>query len=447
MLSISKLYRRELLVFIIAAAFLLFLIEKAEAEPDVQFPVNELGGCGSKEECHAYCEISENIEPCLNFAEKNGLMSASEISEAKKFVAMGGKGPGGCTTKNSCESFCNNTANIKECLLFAEKSGMMSDKELEEAKKVAKFLESGGSLPGGCRNKTECDSYCKSSNANNMKECVTFAKEAGFLSEEELEQVDMLLVALEKGVPPPNCRGDKECAVYCAEPENLEECAAFSLASGRMTEKEVELMRKYGGKGPGGCIGNECDTFCDDPENSEACFNFAKDRGDIPADHDYQKMKEGRDRFRSDFESMPVATQDCLRDSIGDELDNMLKGNPPPEDTRAKMEECWKKMEVPHSGPEDFPPKTERGENGEFNRQQRGDENFQRPGEPMPPPEFQEYQLEFNGMETPPPPPSPSEESGQPLDSENTPNPSQSKGKISHLLGFVLSSLEELFNQ
>lgn len=314
------------------------------AEVNVQFPVAELGGCGSKEECRSYCDEPGNTKICLDFAEKNGLMSDQELSEARKFVAAGGKGPGGCSSKNSCEAFCNDISNMKECIAFAEKSGMMSGAELEEAKKVMQALESGATLPGGCKNKEECDAYCGGGSADRMKECIAFAKAAGFMSDEELREVDKIMGALEKGVKPPNCRGDEECAIYCAD--NVEECIEFGLASGMMTEENAVMLRKTGGRGPGGCLGRACESFCDNPANQEACTNYAREQGMI-SDDDYQKMTEGRDRFKNDFSSMPSSVRDCLRSSIGSELDKMLAGNPPSPESRDKMNACFSQMGPP----------------------------------------------------------------------------------------------------
>lgn len=345
MSAIFKSKRRTIAITTFAGIFLLFLTSKASADMNVQFPVAELGNCGSKEECYAYCEISENMDTCLTFAEKNRLMDEKEISEARKFVAAGSKGPGGCTGKKSCEVYCNDVAHISECLAFAEKTGMMSNEELEEAKKIAAYLNKGGQLPGGCSNKEECDSYCSSSDPIKMKECIQFAMSAGFMSEKEAEEIDKVLTALDKGVRPPKCRGDEECAVYCSQPENVEECVAFMLASGMATPRDVEFLRKTGGKGPGGCIGKACETFCDNPDNKDVCTSYALENGFIS-----KEEYEGRGRFKKDFESMPASVQSCLRNSIGIELDKILADNPPSSEAREKINSCFEQMRPPSDG-------------------------------------------------------------------------------------------------
>src|SRR3989338_4755892 len=131
-----------------AAVILLAGIVLAQ-ESNITFPVAELGGCGSKTECKQYCDIPENLEPCLSFAEKNGLMSREEA--AKKMI--GKTGPGGCRGKE-CKNYCENPDNMDECIAFAEENGLMPPEELERAKKMRNVVG-----PGGCRGK-ECKTYC-----------------------------------------------------------------------------------------------------------------------------------------------------------------------------------------------------------------------------------------------------------------------------------------------
>lgn len=107
----------------------------AQTEPDIQYPVKELGNCRNEADCRAYCDKSENIKACINFAEKNNLMDEEEIERAKKFIAAGAKGPGGCTGKDNCEEYCNNISHIDECISFAEKNNLIPPDELAEAKK------------------------------------------------------------------------------------------------------------------------------------------------------------------------------------------------------------------------------------------------------------------------------------------------------------------------
>lgn len=60
------------------------------------------------------CE-QEVSEVCIEVGVEAGLIKPAE---AKMIKAMGGKGPGGCRGRESCESFCKNEANQETCANF-----------------------------------------------------------------------------------------------------------------------------------------------------------------------------------------------------------------------------------------------------------------------------------------------------------------------------------------
>ncbi|MDP3726255.1 MAG: LamG domain-containing protein [bacterium] len=142
-----------------------------------QFP----GGCEDRNTCEIYCSDASNMEECLNFAEKSGFMPQDEIDEARKFMTLmqNGESPGGCNSKEQCENFCSEEGNIEECIAFAEKAGVMTSEEAEMVRKI------GGKGPGGCQSKGQCEAYCEA----NSEECFNFAKEHGLISEADLEQM------------------------------------------------------------------------------------------------------------------------------------------------------------------------------------------------------------------------------------------------------------------
>lgn len=251
------------LLFTTALALLLIVFASvAGAQVSaVSFPIAELGNCGSKAECHAYCDDLANVSACVAFAESNGLMDAKEAKAAKEFSRLGGKGPGGCTSKDACEAFCEDTKNMRQCLAFARQSGLMDTKELEEAEKVASYLEQGGSLPGGCRNGRECKAYCESG-------------------------------------------------------EHTDECMQFALSAGFMSEREAELFKKTGGTGPGGCRGSACKTFCDSEANREQCIAFALEH-DLMTQEERQMMEEGRAKAMEALEQAPPGVISCIEAALG----------------------------------------------------------------------------------------------------------------------------------
>lgn len=158
----------------------------AQIIPEISYPVAELGNCADKAACKTYCDEQANIDACLSFAEKNNLMSKEEIKMAKNFKKTGMIGPGGCKGKDECKTYCNGPDHMDECIVFAEKNGMMSSEQLGEAKKV-KAAIAKGIKPPACGDKEACDAYCSSS--EHVEECVGFGEAAGIISKEDAEKI------------------------------------------------------------------------------------------------------------------------------------------------------------------------------------------------------------------------------------------------------------------
>ncbi|MBI4836802.1 MAG: hypothetical protein HY813_00125 [Candidatus Portnoybacteria bacterium] len=388
-------------ILIIAGSFLLvhqIIAQNQETAgtANIQYPIKELDDCENKKVCKAYCDKSEHTEDCLDFAEKNNLMSKNEIATAKKFVAAGNKGPGGCEGKDGCESYCNDMDHMDECIAFAEKNNIIPPKELAEAKKVQAAIKRGvkpppcknkkacdaycedpdhmeecivfgteagfiqgkeledsqkmlvafkkGVKPPPCRGKTECDKYCQ--DPDHMEVCMNFAIEAGFMTEEQKADSQKMLAALKKGVKPPACQGKEDCDKYCGQDEHFEECTNFAEAAGFMTAEQTTMARKTGGKGPGGCKGKDaCEAFCNNPDNQETCFNFAKENGMIP-EEDLKRMEEGKRQFKESLNQTPSEVMGCLNSSFSPEMMEKFKSGAamPPKEIGDQMRQCFEKV-------------------------------------------------------------------------------------------------------
>jgi len=252
----------------------------------VSFPVAELGNCGSKVACKTYCDNAENMEACINFAEKHKLISQEEIEIGKKMIELGATGgPGGCQGMTACDAYCDNIDNIEECVTFGEKHGLIPKHELKEAKQMLKAVRKG-IKPPPCKSKSACDEYCSS--ADHMEECLKFSEAAGMIPKEEIKEARMMLKALKKGLKPLPCNSKQECDVYCHEPENVTRCIDFAEAAGFMSKEDADRSRKTGGRGPGGCKGDqECRDFCDHPDHQMECMKFA-------LEYDLMDEKEAR---------------------------------------------------------------------------------------------------------------------------------------------------------
>lgn len=342
--------------------------EEEIAAKGIVFPVPELGNCGSKEECKSYCDDTANIETCVSFAEKHGLMNPDEAAKAKKFGARikSGGGPGGCKTPKECESICSNLDNIETCVKFAEDNGI-SDRHVEDGKKMLQFMKSGGQTPGGCRSREQCDSYC--GNFDHMEECVAFSEKTGLQPPEEEGgpppgDLKKFLEVVKNGETPGGCRSREACDAYCHEEANREECISFAEKAGFMPPEQAEKIRRIGRNGPGGCSSREtCEQYCSAPENQEMCFKFAEENGLID-EGELKNAKEGFVRLRQGLENAPPEVKECLTTTLGQNIiENIQTGKlTPGSEIGERVRACFEKFGGGHDPAEAFknaPPEVE----------------------------------------------------------------------------------------
>ncbi len=305
------------------------------------------GGCEGKDSCEEYCNDINHIDECISFAEENDLIPPEELEEARRVQAAIRRGvnPPPCGNKRACDIYCEAPEHMEECIAFGIEAGFIQGKEAEDAQKMLEAVKRGV-RPPPCRGREACDEYCSS--PDNIEVCMNFAIEAGFMSEQEKADSQKMLAAIKRGVKPPPCKGKDECDVYCGQEEHFEECMNFAVAAGFMNEKDAEMARKTGGKGPGGCRSREeCEAFCNNPDNQETCFNFGKEHGLIP-EEDLKQMEEGKQRFQESLNQAPQEVIDCLQEKIGvDMLEKMKSGVMPPREIGDQMRECFEKMGPP----------------------------------------------------------------------------------------------------
>lgn len=292
-------FRYNLAFTIVAASLLIgvFIVVLATnaQEETITFPVPELGNCASKDACRAYCDKLENFKACVEFAENHNLISKEDARKAKIIAkANVSSGPGGCTSDKECKAYCENQKNIEECIAFAEKHDVLDPGELQEARKVAKALREGATLPGGCKGKASCEAYCE--DPGHFEECVRFAEKAGFISKEEVEMLKKT-----GGQGPGGCRGKKACETYCEDQSHFEECIAFAEQHGFVSKEDARRARLTGGRGPGGCYGEECRTYCNEVSHFEECVDFAIRIGELKP----EEAKEAKKFVRAGITSGP----------------------------------------------------------------------------------------------------------------------------------------------
>jgi len=379
------------IIFIFVGLFLVAGSVLAQQPVNINYPVQELGGCKNQADCKAFCDDPLNGDACMDFAKKQNLMSDAEIEVAKKFMDGKMNGPGGCISKEQCEEYCNDISKIDECVAFAEKNNLMPESELKDAKQVQAAMKNGikppacgnkkacdiycenpehmeecvsfavksgmingkeaedaqkmleavkrGVKPPPCKGKEECDDYC--SKPENMEVCMNFAIEAGMMSQEEKEGAQKTLEAIKKGVNPPPCKGKEECDAYCQSEEHIEECINFSIAAGMMDAKDAEMAKKTKGKGPGGCKSKEeCEAFCSKPGNEETCFNFQKDNGLLT-----DEQNKNISGMQNALQTAPSEVIDCLTNFLGADTIQKLKNGVSMnlKDKQAGMDDCFSK--------------------------------------------------------------------------------------------------------
>ncbi|OGG54624.1 hypothetical protein A3D62_00595 [Candidatus Kaiserbacteria bacterium RIFCSPHIGHO2_02_FULL_49_11] len=328
-----------LTLFFVGGATIVFAEESS-----VTYPIADLGGCTDKGACKTYCDDIAHINECITFAEANGLMNAEDAERGRMFAKIGEEGPGSCTSVESCESYCEDMRNIEECISFGEKHGLMPEEELQEAKRIMTTLKSGVTLPGGCTSKHACEKYC--SQASNMRECITFGESAGLIPPEELQEAKKMVAYLESGgTMPGGCSGENECKTYCEDEAHSSECVDFALKAGFIPPEQAEMIRKTGGKGPGGCRGRACETYCEDPTNRQTCIEFSMEHG-LMSKEDQQQMEEGMESARRAIEESAPEVVSCLEGVVGsDVIAKMRTGTfPIGPDIGEAMRTCFEKQ-------------------------------------------------------------------------------------------------------
>ncbi len=236
------------------------------------------GGCADKVSCRDYCDNMSHLSECISFLEKFDLIPPDELDEMRKIAEANEAGvsfPGNCTTKESCLEYCENSAHQIECMEFALKTGLIPEEDTGAVNKIIPYLKGGGTLPGECTTKESCDVYCESE--EHASECIDFALAAGFMTPEEAE-----VMKKTGGKGPGNCKSKQACDAYCKDETHIDECIDFAVRAGFISQEDAAMAKKFGimSGGPGNCKSKtECEAFCAVPENQGTCSDWAKEHG------------------------------------------------------------------------------------------------------------------------------------------------------------------------
>lgn len=258
------------------------------------------GGCSSLGGCKAYCSDESHHSECAAFAQEHGLKPPKDVEErntkndvaqrdfngptsdrptvreesrpqidegkAEAVLAKNG-GPGGCSTREECRTYCDDMAHINECLQFAKDNGLMSQEDLDRAKL---FLNRAG--PGGCKG-VACKAYCD--DEAHTQECLDFAQKNGLMTQEDVDRAKVMMGSTGPG----GCVGIA-CKTYCEDKSHADACMQFAVEKGFMKQEEASQRRGAQMQaGPGGCVGQACESYCEDPAHAEECRAFGKEHG------------------------------------------------------------------------------------------------------------------------------------------------------------------------
>ncbi len=279
------------------------------------------GQCKDEVSCRNYCGNTDNIGECADFADKFNLVTPDELKEMRQIANAKKAGvpfPGNCKTKESCLKYCDNSANAAVCIEFAQKAGFIPKEDAEAVGKILPYLKSGGKLPGGCTTKESCGTYCDDD--SHTTECVDFALGVGFMTKEDAD-----IMKKTGGKSPGNCRSREACDGYCKDATHTDECIDFAVKAGFVSKEDAEMAKKYKiTSGPGNCKGKaECEAFCVLPENQETCFNFAKDHGMLSKE-DLKNIEEQKKFLESIGKASPEWLA-CMEKELGSEFFGRFK--------------------------------------------------------------------------------------------------------------------------
>ncbi len=333
-------------------------VNQGSAVQGITFPIPELGNCASESECHIYCNNTAHMDACVAFAQAHGLMNKDDASNAKKFKAalQSGSGPGGCTNPQDCQAYCGNPANLEACVKFAKDHGV-NDANVQQAEKILAYTKSGGHMPGDCNSQTSCQTYC--GDFSHAEECAAFAKNAGITqgSKGETgsgsqgnnptpEQLQKLTQLAQSGQTPGGCTSKGTCETYCNDQTHRDECVAFGVKAGFMTQAQADTIKSTGGNGPGGCNSSEsCQAYCNDSAHQADCLKFGQDHGFINK-NDQQQIQNGIVQVRSGLMQAPPEVVACIKSSLNPSIFDQIESGKlvPGPDVGKQIQACFNKF-------------------------------------------------------------------------------------------------------
>jgi len=238
--------------------------EQIAKKHGVIFPIAELGECVDYSSCREYCEDPVNSTACIDFAKKKGFYKEEQVQTQSRFIESAKKELS-CDSEDSCREFCSKEANWEKCGEFARKhrlSGGVThdpkDEEILEKAKVELGCSSHESCmsfchgeanrqkcsdfankvglrggehhvgPGGCNSEETCRAFC--SDPNNFQECSKFGGGTGGGDRRGFHG-------------PGGCNSEESCRVYCEK--NTQDCQIIMVGEHGKVDDPRRATEQY----------------------------------------------------------------------------------------------------------------------------------------------------------------------------------------------------------
>ena len=238
-------------------------IESRAEELGIEFPVVELGGCESASECRAYCDVAENREDCVDFADQYnfslGRHRGNRPGNAR--ILTFAREELGCSSVSECRAVCDEPVNQSTCEEFGAAYGLKRSERMERVHVRSQELTELLMDVLSCESKQTCREACD----ENRSVCQEIVDDYRDVKRQEL--IDKAADA-KQNRQRGSCDSDASCRAYCDE--HPEECAGkltiqhedvLGASTGDMS---LEIVESDDYLGPTGCdtVG-ACRLYCE----------------------------------------------------------------------------------------------------------------------------------------------------------------------------------------
>ncbi len=259
-----------------------------------------------------------------------------------RYLAKGGHMPGNCDSKDSCKTYCSDFNHTEECMAFNKNAGISQSNDTGNHEKnggnppqIDKFLAlvKNNQTPGGCNTKEACETYCAKD--IHRQECLTFAVSIGILTQ---EQADNNLQDRNKG--PGGCDSQDSCRAYCNDQTHRDECYAFGESHGLIDHAQTTTAKDGLVRLRSGLENAPPEvTSCIISALGDSTVNDIQSGKLVPGPDVGSTIKSCFEKFgqKSDpaqaFKKIPSDVLSCLKEKVGTALNDIVsnKTKPTPE--------------------------------------------------------------------------------------------------------------------